>query len=136
MRTLSPDLVEALGVAGLTFGEPDDVRELTDGAQLDLAGLTITADHTPGHTQGSVVFRVPDGGPDGEGLMFSGDLLFAGSIGRTDNAGGDDAAMRASLARVLTLPDETDRAAWARWIDHHRPRARRPTPTCAGFWPP
>jgi glyoxylase-like metal-dependent hydrolase (beta-lactamase superfamily II) len=107
VRTLSPDLVAALGVAGLTFGEPADVRELTDGAHLDIAGLTITADHTPGHTQGSVVFRLPDGGPDGEGLMFSGDLLFAGSIGRTDNAGGDDEAMRASLARVLTLPDET-----------------------------
>jgi len=105
--TLSPDLVEALGVAGVTFGEPDDVRELTDGVLLDLAGLTLTADHTPGHTEGSVVFRTVEGGPDGEGLMFSGDLLFAGSIGRTDNAGGDDVAMRASLARVLTLPDET-----------------------------
>ena len=105
--TLSPDLVEALGVAGVTFGEPDDVRELTDGVLLDLAGLTLTADHTPGHTEGSVVFRTVEGGPDGEGLMFSGDLLFAGSIGRTDNAGGDDVAMRASLARMLTLPDET-----------------------------
>ncbi len=39
--------------------------------------------------------------------MFSGDLLFAGSIGRTDSVGGDDRAMQASLARVLTLPDET-----------------------------
>jgi hydroxyacylglutathione hydrolase len=107
VRTLSPDLVEALGVAGVTFGEPDDVRELTDGVRLELAGLTVTADHTPGHTEGSVVFRVADAGPDGEGLMFAGDLLFAGSIGRTDNAGGDDAAMRDSLARVLMLPDET-----------------------------
>ncbi|HEY5199423.1 MAG TPA: MBL fold metallo-hydrolase [Acidothermaceae bacterium] len=107
VRTLSPDLVEALGVAGVTFGEPDDVRELTDGVLLDLAGLTLIADHTPGHTEGSVVFRTVDGGPDGEGLMFAGDLLFAGSIGRTDNAGGDDVAMRASLARVLRLPDET-----------------------------
>jgi glyoxylase-like metal-dependent hydrolase (beta-lactamase superfamily II) len=107
VRTLSPDLVEALGVAGVTFGEPDDVRELTDGVVLDLAGLTMTADHTPGHTEGSVVFRAADGGPDGEPLMFAGDLLFAGSIGRTDNAGGDDVAMRASLARVLTFGDET-----------------------------
>ena len=107
LRTLSPDLVEALGVAGVTFGEPDDVRELTDGARLDLAGLTLMADHTPGHTEGSVVFRATGGGPDGEPLMFSGDLLFAGSIGRTDNVGGDDAAMHASLARVLTFADET-----------------------------
>ena len=107
IRTLPPDLVEALGVAGVTFSEPDDVRDLTDGEVLDLAGLTVTADHTPGHTEGSVVFRLPDGGADGEPLMFSGDLLFAGSIGRTDSVGGDDRAMRASLARVLTLPDET-----------------------------
>jgi hydroxyacylglutathione hydrolase len=107
VRTLSADLVEALGVAGVAFGEPDDVRELTDGVVLDLAGVSITADHTPGHTEGSVVFRTLDGGPDGEGLMFAGDLLFAGSIGRTDNAGGDDAAMRASLERVLTYADET-----------------------------
>ena len=87
---------------GLTFSEPDDVRELTDGAVLSLAGLEITVDHAPGHTPGSVAFR------SGTAVMFSGDLLFAGSIGRTDLPGGDPAAMMDSLARVcLTLPDET-----------------------------
>jgi hydroxyacylglutathione hydrolase len=110
VRTLSPDLVEALGLAGITFTEPDDVRELADGGVLDLAGLEVIADHTPGHTEGSVVFRTAggsEGGADGEPLMFSGDLLFAGSIGRTDNAGGDPVAMQASLAWALGLPDET-----------------------------
>ena len=87
---------------GLTFSEPDDVRELTDGAVLSLAGLEITVDHAPGHTPGSVAFR------SSTSVMFSGDLLFAGSIGRTDLPGGDPAAMMDSLARVcLTLPDET-----------------------------
>ncbi len=87
---------------GLTFSEPDDVRELSDGAVLSLAGLEITVDHAPGHTPGSVAFR------SGTSVMFSGDLLFAGSIGRTDLPGGDPAAMMDSLARVcLTLPDET-----------------------------
>ncbi|HEY9242365.1 MAG TPA: MBL fold metallo-hydrolase [Streptosporangiaceae bacterium] len=87
---------------GLTFSEPDDVRELTDGTVLSLAGLEITVDHAPGHTPGSVAFR------SGTSVMFSGDLLFAGSIGRTDLPGGDPAAMMDSLARVcLTLPDET-----------------------------
>ncbi len=87
---------------GLTFSEPDDVRELTDGAVLSLAGLEITVDHAPGHTPGSVAFR------SGTSVMFSGDLLFAGSIGRTDLPGGDPAVMMDSLARVcLTLPDET-----------------------------
>ena len=92
-----------VGSAG--FAEPADVRELVDGAELDLAGLTMVADHAPGHTPGSTAFRLRD--PDGGPLMLSGDLLFAGSIGRTDLPGGDHAAMLASLRRVvLSQPDE------------------------------
>ena len=86
---------------GLKFTEPDDVRELTDGATLELAGLELTVDHAPGHTPGSVTFRAPD-------VIFTGDLLFAGSIGRTDLPGGDTREMMRSLRRVcLPLPDET-----------------------------
>ena len=88
---------------GITFTEPDDVRELTDGATLELAGVQFTVGHVPGHTPGSVTFR---GGADDLDALFSGDLLFAGSIGRTDLPGGDHAAMLTSLARTLTLPDE------------------------------
>ncbi|RBQ14602.1 MBL fold metallo-hydrolase [Spongiactinospora rosea] len=88
---------------GLTLSEPDDVRELADGAVLELAGLTVTVDHTPGHTPGSVCFRLA-----GEQVMFSGDLLFSGSIGRTDLPGGDYRQILASLAgKCLPLPDET-----------------------------
>jgi hydroxyacylglutathione hydrolase len=91
---------------GLTFTEPDDVKELGDGMTLDLVGLSIVVDHAPGHTQGSVAFRLPPGGDTG--VLFSGDLLFAGSIGRTDLPGGDHATILRSLATVcLTLPDET-----------------------------
>ena len=87
---------------GLTFTEPDDVAELADGMTLRLAGVELVVDHAPGHTCGSVAFR------HAEGMLFSGDLLFAGGIGRTDLPGGDLRAMLASLARVcLTLPDET-----------------------------
>lgn len=87
---------------GLTLTEPDDVRELADGEVLAIAGLEIIVDHAPGHTAGSVAFRSP------EAVMFSGDLLFAGSIGRTDLPGGDPEAMLESLARVcLALPDQT-----------------------------
>lgn len=89
---------------GVTFTEPDDVRELTDGAALELAGVQLTVGHVPGHTPGSVTFR---GGADDLDALFSGDLLFAGSIGRTDLPGGDHATMLKSLARTLTLPDET-----------------------------
>jgi hydroxyacylglutathione hydrolase len=106
-RTLSADLVAALGVAGVTFGEPADVRELSDGGVLDLAGLALTAAHMPGHTAGSVVFRSGAGGPDGEPVAFTGDVLFAGSIGRSDQIGGDSDAMQQSLTRLLSWPDET-----------------------------
>jgi hydroxyacylglutathione hydrolase len=91
---------------GLTFTEPDDVRELSDGMTLDLAGISLVVDHAPGHTPGSVTFRLPPAGQ--AGTLFSGDLLFAGSIGRSDLPGGDSDAIMASLARVcLPLPDET-----------------------------
>ena len=89
---------------GMTFSEPDDVRELSDGEIVTLGGLDFTIGHTPGHTPGSVTFR---GQEDDLDALFTGDLLFAGSIGRTDLPGGDHATMLKSLARTLTLPDET-----------------------------
>ena len=102
---------------GLKLAEPDDVRELSDGSVLRLAGLEIKVDHAPGHTRGSVTFGLehepasgatapqPGAGAD---LLFSGDLLFAGSIGRTDLPGGDYQTIMASLARVcLPLPAQT-----------------------------
>lgn len=89
------------------FVEPDDVAELTDGQQLELAGLAVTVDHTPGHTEGSVTFRTPYGGDEVSEVMFSGDLLFAGSIGRTDLPGGSHPTMLRTLRdKVLTLPDD------------------------------
>jgi hydroxyacylglutathione hydrolase len=93
-------------LAGLTFTEPDDVAELSDGQTLDLAGVRLVVDHAPGHTRGSVTFRLPAAGEPG--TLFTGDLLFAGSIGRTDLPGGDYTTILDSLARVcLPLPDET-----------------------------
>ena len=89
------------------FAEPDDVRELADGDDLELAGLRLVVDHTPGHTRGSVTFRTPYGDADISEVMFSGDLLFQGSIGRTDLPGGDHPTMLHSLrSKVLTLPDD------------------------------
>lgn len=89
------------------FAEPDDVRELADLATLELAGLRFTVDHAPGHTQGSVTFRTPYDRDDVSEVMFSGDVLFAGSIGRTDLPGGDHPTMLRSLReKVLPLPDD------------------------------
>jgi hydroxyacylglutathione hydrolase len=89
------------------WAEPDDVQELSDAQVLELAGLRFTVDHTPGHTEGSVTFRSPYERDDVAEVMFSGDLLFAGSIGRTDLPGGDHPTMLRSLRdKVLTLRDD------------------------------
>jgi glyoxylase-like metal-dependent hydrolase (beta-lactamase superfamily II) len=107
---LSPqtrDLLAGMTDGVLTSAEPDDLRELTDGLELELAGLSLVVDHAPGHTGGSVMFRRAGelGVPP---LLISGDVLFEGSIGRTDLPGGDHAAMLRSLStKVLPLDDET-----------------------------
>src|SRR6478735_5540967 len=109
-KALSPETVamlQSMTAGTLDFAEPDDVRELGDDAVLSLAGLELVVQHAPGHTRGSVVFRTPGTGEDPP-VMFSGDLLFRGSVGRTDLPGGDYDQLLASLARVcLPLPDET-----------------------------
>ncbi|WP_214327374.1 MBL fold metallo-hydrolase [Nonomuraea sediminis] len=105
-REMLSDPTKGIGApifGDLKLTEPDDVRELSDGAVLRLAGLELVVDHTPGHTRGSVSFRLPE-----DEIMFSGDLLFAGSIGRTDLPGGDYPTILRSLAtKCLPLPDET-----------------------------
>ena len=109
VSTLDPSLVSMMeqsfgGKAG--WAEPDDVRLVGDGDTLDIAGLSLAVDHAPGHTEGSIMFRTPGGDSAGE-LLLSGDVLFAGSIGRTDLPGGDTAAMMRSLAtKVLPLDDD------------------------------
>jgi len=73
------------------------------GETLELAGLEFEVLFTPGHSPGHVTYRVAD-----EAAVFSGDVLFAGSIGRTDLPGGDTATLMATLAGLLDLlPDET-----------------------------
>jgi glyoxylase-like metal-dependent hydrolase (beta-lactamase superfamily II) len=108
-KALSMDLNQMFG-GRLPYAEPEDVAELTDGATLALAGLEITVDHAPGHTGGSVLFRLPAAGSpwDADQVCLSGDVLFAGSIGRTDLPGGSMATMMTSLRnKVLPLADDT-----------------------------
>jgi hydroxyacylglutathione hydrolase len=101
---ISVESASLLEGSGYSFAEPDDVVELTDSQQIELAGIGFVVDHTPGHTAGSVTFRAPY---DGAEAMFAGDLLFAGSIGRTDLPGGDHPTMLRSLwDKVLPLADE------------------------------
>ncbi|MGH3861437.1 MBL fold metallo-hydrolase [Actinokineospora sp.] len=104
MRGMSREAAAFFG--GLQMREPREVKEMTDGVELDLAGLKMTVDHTPGHTEGSVTFRSAT--DEGGLLLFAGDTLFAGSIGRTDLPGGSMDRMTASLrTKILTLDDET-----------------------------
>lgn len=85
------------------FAPPTEMTRLHDAEVLDLAGLSLEVLHTPGHTPGHCCLRL-----ESEGLLFSGDQLFAGSIGRTDLPGGDlDALARSMRERIMTLPEDT-----------------------------
>ncbi|MDH4141778.1 MAG: MBL fold metallo-hydrolase, partial [Chloroflexota bacterium] len=74
--------------------------ELAEGGEIRFGSIRLTVLHTPGHTEGSVCLLAPD-----EGLLFSGDTLFAGGWGRVDLPGGDPAGMASSLARLSELED-------------------------------
>ncbi|MDT4926953.1 MAG: hydroxyacylglutathione hydrolase [Pseudonocardiales bacterium] len=88
----------------LTFAEPDDVRELGSHDKISIAGLDFAVTHAPGHSAGSVVFGLA--GDDAD-VLFSGDVLFAGSIGRTDLPGGSMAEMERSLRTVILPMDDS-----------------------------
>ncbi len=78
--------------------EPDIFVE--EGQALDIGSLHFTVLHTPGHSPGGICIF-------GEGIVITGDTLFAGSVGRTDLPGGDIRQLRRSFARLLSLPGET-----------------------------
>ena len=85
------------------WAPPEHFDDLEHGQRLELGGMTFETRHTPGHTPGHCVFVV-----EGEGIVFSGDQLFAGSIGRTDfSYGSFDDLMESMRTQMLTLPNET-----------------------------
>jgi hydroxyacylglutathione hydrolase len=89
---------------GLRFGKVPTVdRHIEDDEVLEIGDLRLKSLYTPGHAPGHLAFHV-----EGEGLVLSGDALFAGSVGRTDLFGGDmEVLLRSINERLLTLPDET-----------------------------
>jgi len=99
-------LLKGLFAQALMFGLPNPGklkpdRFISDNENIELGELTIKVLHTPGHSPGSVTYYV-------EGKLFVGDLIFAGSIGRTDLPKGDYQALIQSVeTRIFTLPDET-----------------------------
>jgi glyoxylase-like metal-dependent hydrolase (beta-lactamase superfamily II) len=85
----------------MSFEEPADTRNLRHGDLLEILDMKITVIHSPGHTKGSTMFSINDQ------LLVSGDVLFAGSIGRTDLPSGSAEAMVKTLkTRVLPLSDD------------------------------
>ncbi len=100
-------VTNAQGSGGAMFGFPNHHtpapdRLLNDADVVEVpGGLLLEVLHTPGHTEGSICLL-------GRGHLFSGDTLFAGSVGRTDFPGGDSRALRTSIASKLApLPDDT-----------------------------
>lgn len=106
MAALSPELRAALAGMPKDGFRPDEVLPLADLLEPGLADLPLTVDHLPGHTGGSVVYRFAGDGDRPE-ILFTGDTLFAGSIGRTDLPGGSMDQELASIAdRVLSRADD------------------------------
>ncbi len=91
---------------GALFREPKQVVELDrDGDKVDIGETVVTIDHTPGHTRGSVVFRVAG---DGSEIAFTGDTLFRQSVGRTDLPGGSGRDLLGSIVtKLMVLDDDT-----------------------------
>ncbi|WP_129662499.1 MBL fold metallo-hydrolase [Phytoactinopolyspora endophytica] len=113
--TLGPDLAPALTAFADAWSRPSDVRPLSGGEEIEPAGVPVRVMHAPGHTEGSVLYSVP--APDDDrhvgpsSLLFTGDVLFVGTIGRTDLPGGDSGLMDQTLEWLATpehdggLPD-------------------------------
>ncbi|BBY48011.1 hypothetical protein MARA_14790 [Mycolicibacterium arabiense] len=124
-RAMLKDPIKGFGprlaqlAVGVMFTEPRQVVELDrDGDKIELGGMTVTVDHTPGHTRGSVTFRVAGGQERSDSGMswangpaemaFTGDTLFKKSIGRTDLEGGSGRDLYTSIVeKLLVLDDST-----------------------------
>lgn len=98
-------LSELLAYSDIDLNPPELIQGLDDGERISGAGMTFTAIHTPGHTPGSTCFLLE---VEGEApILFSGDHLFAGSIGRTDLPGGSlEQLVESMIDKILPLPDE------------------------------
>ncbi|OZM72435.1 hypothetical protein CFN78_15775 [Amycolatopsis antarctica] len=102
---LGPELAALIGPVQPVLPATVEPLDAHIGGTLELAGLRFEVVHTPGHTPGSVVFRLAT--EEGGLLALTGDTLFAGAVGRTDLPGGDAALLERSLATLAALPEET-----------------------------
>jgi glyoxylase-like metal-dependent hydrolase (beta-lactamase superfamily II) len=91
-------LTKLLGMQSNLNIEPDEY--LKGGEEVGVTDMKFKVVHTPGHTEGSICLA-------GQGMIFTGDLLFSGGIGRYDLPGGDGRKIMKSLEKVTEYPDET-----------------------------
>ncbi len=102
---MNDSLCNLAKMVGLDLELPDPDRLLAEGDEIDVGGETLKVLHTPGHTPGAISLLAEGEGPP---VVFCGDLVFRGSVGRTDLPGGDrDALRRAIEDKILTLSDDT-----------------------------
>jgi glyoxylase-like metal-dependent hydrolase (beta-lactamase superfamily II) len=103
-RHVLADINTYMRITGFGPFESCDADEvLSGGEHLELAGLKLDVHFTPGHSPGHLTYAIPS-----HGALFSGDVLFAGSVGRVDLPGGDWPTLAASIAQLLdSYPDET-----------------------------
>lgn len=113
IRTLGPELAPMFAGFADDWKTPPDLRTFPDSQRFELAGIDLHALHAPGHTEGSTLFYLPRQDDTTANLCFTGDVLFAGTIGRTDLPGGDDDLMRHTLTELAKpesaggMPDAT-----------------------------
>lgn len=100
LTALNDPALNLSGAHGIELPRIENARILREGDTVCAGELVFHTVHTPGHTPGSCSFLCGDN-------LFSGDTLFAGNFGRTDFPGGSGEAMASSLARLLSLPEET-----------------------------
>lgn len=99
VKSIPPLFLRMLGLENLEL--PEEFLPLEDGQELELGGMRFKVLHTPGHSEGSVCFLT-------DGVLFDGDLVFRGSIGRTDFPGGSmQTLLRSVKEKVFTLPGDT-----------------------------
>lgn len=99
VKSIPPLFLSMLGLNNLDL--PEEFLPLEDGQELELGGMKFKVLHTPGHSEGSVCFLT-------DGILFDGDLIFRGSIGRTDFPGGSiQTLLRSVKEKVFTLPSDT-----------------------------
>jgi hydroxyacylglutathione hydrolase len=98
-KLIPPAFLQMMGLDKLEL--PENFLPLEDGQELELAGMKFKVLYTPGHSEGSVCFLT-------DGVLFAGDLVFHGSIGRTDFPGGSlETLINSVREKVFTLPSDT-----------------------------